>query len=311
MQNLNIRERILEFIDTLPETVSVKAYGSSIAYQSGYKENEKKQVDLIVVVDDIKKFYKENLKLNKYMYKFTPKMYFKMASSKKLKSAAGICYTTDIKYGIDTYKMGVIEKKDVLEDLLNWKTFYIAGRFQKEMFTAKADEEIEKANEINKKNALTIALILLDKENPTLIDLYERICSLSYTGDSRKKFKAEDPNKIKKLASGSKDHFDKEFKDKTDLFKVDKDENITVDYNKVFKMIEYLPDNLKEKMALVNDGKYTKEDLDGLRKVIIEYLTKIIKSSSLGQTKKGILTTGPANSIGYALSKLKKGRKKE
>jgi hypothetical protein len=63
-------------------------------------------------------------------------------------------------------------------------------------------------------------------------------------------------------------------------------------------------------MVLVNDGKYTKDDLDGLRKVIIEYLTKIIISSSLGQTKKGILTTGPKNSITYAISKLKKGRKK-
>ena len=218
MQNLNIRERILEFIGTLPDTVSVKAYGSSIAYQSGYKENEKKQVDLIVIVDNIKEFYEENLKKNKYMYKFTPKLYFKHASAKGLKKAAGICYTTDINYGIDTYKMGVIEKSDVLDDLKNWKTFYIAGRFQKEMFTAVKDEEIEKANEQNKKNALTIALLLLDKESPTLNDLYEKICSLSYMGDSRKNFKAEDPNKIKKLASGSKEHFDKEYKDKTNLF---------------------------------------------------------------------------------------------
>ena len=90
MQNMGIRERILKFVDTLPEVVSVKAYGSSIAYQAGYKENEKKQVDLIVVVDDIKKFYEENLKRNKYMYKFTPKMYFKHASSKLLKKAVVI-----------------------------------------------------------------------------------------------------------------------------------------------------------------------------------------------------------------------------
>ncbi len=310
MQNLNIRERILDFIKTLPDTVSVKAYGSSIAYQSGYKENEKKQVDLIVVVDDIKKFYKDNLKLNKYMYKFIPKIYFNVASSEGLKSAAGICYTTDIKYGIDTYKMGVIEKKDVLDDLLNWKTFYIAGRFQKEMYTAKKDAEIEEANEINKRNALTVALILLNKEKPTLSDLYEQICSLSYMGDSRKKFKAEDPNKIKKLASGSKDHFDKEFKEKTDLFKTDKNENISINYSKVFSMINKLPDNLKEPMKKINNGKYTKNDLGELREIITKYLTKIIKSSSLAQTKKGILTTGPKNSIGYALSKLKKGRKK-
>jgi translocator assembly and maintenance protein 41 len=306
MGELNIRERIDEFVKTLPHVESVKAYGSSIAYQSGYKANEKKQVDLIVVVDNIKKFYQENLKINKYMYNFIPKMYFKKASREKLKSSAGICYTTDIKYGIDIYKMGVIEKEDVLDDLRNWKTYYIAGRFQKEMYTAVADKEIEEANEKNKKNALTVALLLLDKEKATLIDLYETICSLSYKGDSRKNFKAEDPNKIKKLASGSKEFFNKEYRDKTDLFKTDKDELITVDYKKVFKNIELLPDNLRNRITVEPSLK----NIQAIRDVINDYLTEIIKSSSSGQTKKGILTTGPKNSVGYALSKLKKGRKK-
>jgi translocator assembly and maintenance protein 41 len=310
MQELSIRERILEFIKTLPEVDSVKAYGSSIAYQSGYKANEKKQVDLIVIVEDIKKFYEENLKKNKYMYKMTPKFYFKHASKEKLKKAAAICYTTDIKYGIDTYKMGVIEKEDVLDDLLNWKTFYIAGRFQKEMYTAVKDEDIEKANEINKRNALTIALILLDKEKPKLIDLYEQICSLSYMGDSRKTFKAEDPNKIKKLASGSKEHFNKEFRDKTYLFTTDKDEYIKIDYSKVYDMIKFLPDNLKERITNAVGGDKVENKVPEVRETIKDYLTEIIKGSSSGQTKKGILTTGPKNSISYALSKLKKGRKK-
>lgn len=311
MEEKDIKERIKDFVKTLPETASVKAYGSSIAYQSGYKANEKKQVDLIVIVDDIKKFYEENLKINKYMYKFTPKMYFKFANSKKLKKAAGICYTTDINYGIDTFKMGVIEKEDVLNDLLEWKTFYIAGRFQKEMYTVKKDEQIEKANEINKRNALTIALLLLDKEKPTLTDLYEKICSLSYMGDSRKSFKAEDPNKIKKLASGSREHFDKEYKDKTDLFEVDKNEYIKINYNKLLKMIEKLPFELRIKIVdEIGDKKIT-DSYEEIRNAIKDYLTTIIKKSSLGQTKKGILTTGPKNSIGYALAKLKKGRKKQ
>lgn len=310
MQELSIRERILKFIDTLPETDAVKAYGSSIAYQSGYKKNEKKQVDLIVVVDDIKKFYEKNLQKNGYMYNFTPKVFFKHASSKKLKKGAAICYTTDIPYGVDTYKMGVIEKIDVLDDLLNWKTFYIAGRFQKEMFTAKSDEDIEKANEINKKNALTIALLLLDKDKMTLNGLYEQICSLSYMGDSRKNFKAEDPNKIKKLASGSKEYFDKEYKDKTDLFTVDKKENIKIDYDELFKMIKYLPENLKNAIKETIGNRKEKDCIEEIRKVIENYLITIIRESSLGQTKKGILTTGPKNSLTYALSKLKKGRKK-
>ncbi len=310
MQEKDIRTRIKDFIKILPDTVSVKAYGSSIAYQSGYKADEKKQVDLIVIVDDIKKFYEDNLKKNREMYKFTPRMYFKHAKSSSLKKAAGICYTTDIEYGPDTYKMGVIEKEDVIDDLLNWKTFYIAGRFQKEMFTAKEDSQIEKANEINKRNALTVALLLLDKEKPTLNDLYEKICSLSYMGDSRKSFKAEDPNKIKKLASGSKEHFDREFTAKTDLYTVDKNEKIKIDHEKVLRMIDKLPIELKIKISDEVGDKRLSEAIVEIRKGITDYLTTIIKKSSMGQTKKGILTTGPKNSIGYALAKLKKGRKK-
>ena len=178
------------------------------------------------------------------------------------------------------------------------------------MFTAKKDDQIEKANEINKRNALTIALLLLDKEKPKLIDLYEKICSLSYMGDSRKSFKAEDPNKIKKLASGSKEHFDKEYTSKTDLYTVDKNEFINIDNNKVLKMIDKLPIDLKMKILdEIGDKKLSESTLE-IRKAIEEYLTTIIKKSSMGQTKKGILTTGPKNSLGYALAKLKKGRKK-
>ncbi len=311
MENLKIRDRIIDFIGTLPTPVSVKAYGSSVAFQGSDSEKDKKQVDLVVIVDDIKKFYEENLKENRYMYKLIPRIYFKHAKVDSLKSYASICYTTHINYGIDTYKMGVIEKKDVLDDLLNWKTFYIAGRFQKEMFTPISDAEIEKANAINKKNALTVALVLLDRKNPTIDKLYETLCSLSYMGDNRKTLKAEDPNKVKKIATYSKDFFDREYKDKTDLFTVNDDGSLNIDYDKVKKSTYFLPLALRSKILAIYDEELSEEDeLEKTRDEIKNYLTTIIRKSSKGQTKKGILTTGPKNSVSYALAKLKKGRRK-
>ena len=304
---MDVRDRIIKFIKTLPDVVACKAYGSSIGFQSGYSKDEKKQIDLIVVVDDIKKFYKDNLKKNSYMYNFIPRLYFTLASEKALRGAAGICYTSHINYEGDTYKIGIIEKQDVLDDLLNWKTYYIAGRFQKEMFTAISDDEIEKAVLINRSNAITIALILLNKEKPTIIDFYESLCSLSYLGDTRKKLKAEDPNKVKKLATGSKDFFDEVYKKKTDLFKENKNGILEIDYDKVLKSIDKLPKKLKERLNKVKNGK----DLEPLRKEIKEYLVEVTSSSSIGQTTKGILTTGIVNSIDYAVQKLKKGRKKK
>ena len=86
----NIEERIYKFCKTIPNALCIKAYGSSIAYQEGYKKNEKKQIDLIVVVDNIKKFYTENMKVNSYMYNLTPKVYFTVAGEKKLRKYASI-----------------------------------------------------------------------------------------------------------------------------------------------------------------------------------------------------------------------------
>ena len=307
----DIKERVIDFANTIPNAVCVKAYGSSIAYQEGYSANEKKQVDLIVVVDDIKTFYNDNMKKNSYMYNLTPKIYCTIAKEKSLRKHASICYTTHINYGCDNYKMGVIEKKDVLDDLLNWKTFYIAGRFQKEMFTAIKDDDIEKANILNKRNALVVSLLLLDKDKNTLSDLYETLCSLSYKGDTRKMVKAEDPNKVKKLAKGSKDFFDKEYKDKTTLFKVTDDEKLLIDYDKVYSYIKALPTNLANSLNNVIEQKLPKDlERQKIKDEINKYLVKIIKSSSLGQTTKGILTTGPVNSISYVFEKIKKGRKK-
>ena len=301
MQNLNVRERIQDFVSTLPDTVSIKAYGSSVAFQSGYKEDEKKQIDLIVIVDDIKKFYEESLVKNAYMYKFIPRVYFNNASKDKLRTGAHICYTSNINYKDDVYKIGVIEKEDVLNDLINWETFYIAGRMQKEMYTVKEDEVIEKANKINQHNALVVSLLLTDKNDVKLSDVYETLCSLSYMGDSRKKFKAEDPNKVKKIASGSKDYFDSLYKN-SNLFIIDDNEKVKINYELLFKEIDKLPSNLKDR---INDY-----DLNNIRSVITNYLEQIIKSSSSEQTKKGILTTGLTNSISYAHEKLKKGRKR-
>ena len=79
-----------------------------------------------------------------------------------------------------------------------------------------------------------------------------------------------------------------------------------------FKLLKNLPINLYDEIQFSIDVKMTEEEmLNSIRKSISGYLTRIIRQSSHGQTRKGILTTGPQNSISYALEKLKKGRKKE
>ena len=311
MKVKDVEVRIKEFVGLLPKTVSVVAYGSGVVHQDGEQKNDKKQIDLIVIVDKIKDFYKESLKQNKKMYPAIPKLYFRLASAKRLKKAAGICYTSGIKYGEDTFKVGVIEKSTVLSDLENWDTFYLAGRFHKERCIIEEDKDIEKANERNKDNATLVALILLNKENPTLLDLYEQICSLSYIGDSRKKFKAEDPNKVRNIVIGSKKFLDREYRDRLPLFTISKDEHITIKTKEALKAIPQLPERLKDKIDSRVHGNYEPENIEDIRTSIVEFLTEVNKKSSLGQTVKGVFTTGPREAVGYALRKLKKGRNKK
>ena len=311
MKVTKLETKLKNFIALFPDVVSAIAYGSGVARQDNEEKNDKKQIDLIVVVEDIKEFFKENLKKNKGMYPAIPRTYFRLSSAKRLKKAAGICYTSGIEYNGDTFKVGVVEKSTLLDDLEHWKTFYLAGRFQKERKVVIEDKQVEDTNEINLNNAVVIALLLLNKENPTVNDLYEQICSLSYIGDSRTKFKAEDPNKVKNIAVGSKTYFDGIYKARFDAYSVDKKDNLTIDHEKLFKYIETLPDGIRNEIDAKVKGNYSKETLGDIRESIITFLTRVNKKASLGQTVKGIFTTGPTKAVGYALRKLKKGRKRK
>ncbi len=319
MENLKVYDNILDFIDRLPRTVSVFGYGSGVFKQEQTSSRrvkktnkEPNQIDLILVVDDLRHFAIQNMKKNKHMYKLTPKLFFHFASESLLKKGAPICYTSNISDKGDVYKIGVVEKEDVIDDLLNWRTFYLAGRFQKEMYAAKGDPDIERANEINKQNALVLGLLLVDYEYPTIDELYENICSLSYMGDVRKNFNAEDPNKIKNIVKGSKDFLNREYRDKTSLFKVDEEGVLDIDYLSLRDEIDCLPQDLSVKLKETmkknrSQGRY---ELD-VRDTIEEHLSGIIGPSSKAQTLKGIWTTGPVKSLKYAAAKLKKGSQKK
>ena len=72
-----------------------------------------------------------------------------------------------------------------------------------------------------------------------------------------------------------------------------------------------MPENLKIKIADSIDGRLSEEKLPEIRRAIVEYLTTIIKKSSMAQTLKGVKTTGLYKSLKYGIAKLKKGQKKK
>ena len=294
---------IEEFIKKRPGVIAAYGYGSGIFKQSGYTDKDKPQIDLILVVENLKKWHEENFKLNKKDYSLTGKVFFKNASIKKLKGNTGITYVSNIEENGSVFKYGTIEEKDLLHYLDTWESFYLPGRFQKTIYPIKETETLKEKIEINREKALLLAAYLENKDKVTKKELLVTLCSLSYLGDTRMKF-AENPRKVLNIVEGSFDVFDRLYKFDREYFNV-KEDYIILDKTKVKEGLSTLP------IGLYN---YIKDDLNKddnvIREKIFKYFTELNKSESTKQTIKGIYTNGLTRSIKYASKKITKRFKK-
>ena len=96
-------------VENRPDIIAAYGYGSAFVHQSGYSYNTKKSLDLIFVVDDIKKWNNKNFKVNRDDYTKYSKTIFKLTPKHLLKSGTGIIYNVitnkyelDFKYGFLT-----------------------------------------------------------------------------------------------------------------------------------------------------------------------------------------------------------------
>ena len=71
-----MHENIKEFVENRPEVIAAYGYGSGVFKQSGYNQNEQKQIDLIFVVDDLKKWHLANIEKNPNDYSYIGKYFF-------------------------------------------------------------------------------------------------------------------------------------------------------------------------------------------------------------------------------------------
>lgn len=294
---------ILEFVNKRPKVVAAYGYGSGIFKQSGYSSKDKPQIDLILVVDDLRKWHLENMKLNKKDYSFIGKNFFKHGNIDKLKGSTGITYVSNISENGNVFKYGTIEKRDLTNYLETWKSFYLPGRFQKNVYPIVDNKEIDTLIDKNRENALLLSAYLEEKEETTKKDLLVTICGLSYLGDTRMKF-AENPRKVLNIVEGSFDAFNKIYKFDKDYLKV-KQDVVMIDKEKVKEELVNLPDELLEYI-----NPYLNESDEVIRAKVFEYFTNLNKMESSTQTIKGIKTNGITRSISYASKKVLKKFKK-
>lgn len=225
-------------VENRPDIIAAYGYGSAFVHQSGYSYNTKKSLDLIFVVDDIKKWNNKNFKVNRDDYTKYSKTIFKLTPKHLLKSGTGIIYNVITnKYELD-FKYGLIEPKNFIDDLYNWKHFYISGRFQKPVYTIKSNDIFDNAIKFNRKISLLAALIILNKEFLTIDELLEQICKLSYEGDIRNLF-VENPNKVHNIVKGSLEALKEIYCNNEYLTVIDN--YVYVDLSKVYEDSRFLP----------------------------------------------------------------------
>ena len=295
-------DNIFDFISTLPEVVDIIGYGSGVKNQEGYTDDIKRQIDLILTVNDIYEFHKLNFKKYPNIYSNIGIKLIKHVNN----IGTDINYVSNIDYKNNTYKIGVINKNDLSKDLITWDNMYMAGRCQKPISTLKIRDKVKNEIIYNRLNALKIALLLNHNKTITEQELYETICSLSYIGDIRMNMHCENPDKIKNIVNGSKIEFREIYNEVNDnLFDI-KNNIISTNTDKILNSILDIPESLLKYLHKHMD--LNNINIDELNNNIINYLKITNFKSSIAQPIKSIIINGTEKSLNYLKEKRKKGK---
>ena len=295
-------DNIFDFISTLPEVVDIIGYGSGVKNQEGYTDDIKRQIDLILTVNDIYEFHKLNFKKYPNIYSNIGIKLIKHVNN----IGTDINYVSNIDYKNNTYKIGIINKNDLSKDLITWDNMYMAGRCQKPISTLKIRDKVKNEIIYNRLNALKIALLLNNNKTITEQELYETICSLSYIGDIRMTMHCENPDKIKNIVNGSKIEFREIYNEVNDnLFDI-KNNIISTNTDKILTSILDIPESLLKYLHKHMD--LNNINIDELNNNIINYLKITNFKSSIAQPIKSIIINGTEKSLNYLKEKRKKGK---
>ncbi|XP_022146570.1 phosphatidate cytidylyltransferase, mitochondrial isoform X1 [Momordica charantia] len=190
---------LIDFLKVLPPVEFCCIYGSTLHPNNHYKS---KMVDLILGVSDPQKWHEKNIQLNKDHYA-SWMVYLgggKLVTEVADEIGVGVHFNPYVTWNEKTLKYGVVRMHDLIQDILYWKTFYLSGRLQKPVNILVDTLDVRQLNSVNLRSAVSAALLLLPPEF-TEVDLYAKICSLSYMGDLRMLF-AEDRDKVNKIVGG-------------------------------------------------------------------------------------------------------------
>lgn len=167
---------------------------------------------------------------------------------------------------------------------------------------------------MNKRNALGISLILMPRFEFTLMDLFLSITQLSYKGDIRMKFKAENPNKVRNIVEPNFDHFLDYYENWINQFEEDKvivyKGNSIFEINPTVQTQQYLVDCIPKSsyLRLWIKEKALSLSWDDLKYQLALNLEIQNYKTSKKAISKAIYSTNPIKNMLYALDKKRKSK---
>jgi translocator assembly and maintenance protein 41 len=293
-------------------------YGSGVFSQGELPNTSNKQIDIILAVDSPITWHKQNKSQNFHDYAWITQYFMSPQIITTIQHWGGGFWfhpfipisNNNNNIGGDNNKIqikyGIIDVKDLIQDLTQWNMFYAAGRLQKPVAIIKTDDEINQALKTNLQLATYASLALLSNNNNNPIitkqQFFETLVGLSYAGDFRYTIGAESPTKIRDIVLGSKTHLDSLYFKNSNIVH----DGLIIKHSDDDDDKESFTPKLTSKQYLAKLPVPYRNSTDHLQ--FRQTLSNIVQKSSMIQTMKGILTAGPGSSLMYSLAKLRKGK---
>lgn len=190
--------------DALPPSRYLFGYGLGVFPQLGYGKLLP-QTDILLAVDSPGDWHLRNLRQNPHHYSFARHL-GAGAIAAIGSTGAGVYFNPYASIGDSVVKYGVVSTARLVQDLLEWDTFYLAGRLHKPTATVVNDKGIRTAVEFSNLLAVHLALLLLP-ERFSARDLFSTIAGISYMGDPRVRLGGENPHKVRNIVDAQIDRF--------------------------------------------------------------------------------------------------------
>ncbi|XP_010862912.2 phosphatidate cytidylyltransferase, mitochondrial [Esox lucius] len=322
LQNTSVFYR--RILSLFPQDISLAfAYGSGVFKQNGTSQSQmaKNMLDFVLVVDDPVTWHTMNLMQNRKHYSLL-KFLGPRKISRIQEHGAGVYYNTLVPVDGKIIKYGVISTDSLTDDLLHWKTMYVAGRLHKPVKILAQGEngKLRAALVGNLKSAVTASFLMLP-ESFSEEDLFLQIAGLSYAGDFRMVI-GEDRSKVANIVKDNLQHFrilynnilqecpQVVYKPQHGKLEVDKSPE------GLFVQLMALPRTLQQRITWLVDPPGKNRDVEEILLqvaqdpdcgfVVQQGISSIVKTSSITQTAKGIATAGVWKSVTYSAKKLQK-----